>query len=212
MPFTGVQVNTYGPKPSRLFFMDATMFGLPVDILHTYVGRSACMRVKACSLVPMANVTGPDMDHAETVALFNDLCLLAPAALIDVPVAWELVDDHHVRGAFTNGPHTVTAELVFSDDHDLIDFISDDRLRASPDGEVLTLQRWSTPVGRYRILDARRVGTHGEGRWHAPQPEGEFAYLELDLDGITYNAGDASRLPGLVRQRNELVKPIRAAM
>ena len=152
------------------------------------------------------------MGRAETVTLFNDLCVLAPAALIDAPVAWELVDHHHVRGAFTNGAHTVTAEVAFSDDHDLIDFISDDRLRASPDGEVHTLQRWSTPVGRYRTLHSRPVGTHGEGRWHAPQPEGEFAYLELDLDGITYNAGNTSRLPGLVRQRNELVKPIRAAM
>ena len=54
MSFTGEQVNTYGAEPSRLFFMDATMFGLPVDVLHTYVGPSATMRVKACSLVPMA--------------------------------------------------------------------------------------------------------------------------------------------------------------
>ena len=131
MSFTGQQVNTYGPEPSRLFFMDATMFGLPVDILHTYVGPSATMRVKACSLVPMVNAAGPDMDQAETVTVFNDLCILAPAAIIDAPVTWQRVDDHHVCGTFINGAHTVTAELVFSDDHDLIDFISDDRLRAS---------------------------------------------------------------------------------
>src|SRR5664280_2268954 len=71
MGFTGEQVNTYGPQPSRLFFMDATMFGLPVDVLHTYVGPSATMRVKACSLVPMVNAAGPDMDQAETVTVFN---------------------------------------------------------------------------------------------------------------------------------------------
>src|SRR5664280_2498023 len=70
MSFTGEQVNTYGPQPSRLFFMDATMFGLPVDVLHTYVGPSATMRVKACSLVPMVNAAGPDMDQAETVTVF----------------------------------------------------------------------------------------------------------------------------------------------
>jgi hypothetical protein len=190
MSFTGEQVNTYGPQPSRLFFMDATMFGLPVDVLHTYVGPSATMRVKACSLVPMVNAAGPDMDQAETVTVFNDLCILAPAAIIDAPVTWQRVDDHHVCGTFINGAHTVTAELVFSDDHDLIDFISDDRLRASSDAKNFTPQLWSTPVREYRTIDSRRVGTHGEGRWHAPEPEGEFAYLEFNLDGITYNTGN----------------------
>lgn len=189
MSFTGQQVNTYGPEPSRLFFMEATMFGLPVDVLHTYVGPSATMRVKACSLVPMVNAAGPDMDQAETVTLFNDLCILAPAAIIDAPITWQTLDEHHVRGTFSNGAHTVTAELVFNDDHDLIDFISDDRTRSSRDGKSFTPQRWSTPVREYRTIDSRRVGTRGEGRWHAPKPEGEFAYLEFNLDQITYNTG-----------------------
>lgn len=190
MSFTGKQVNTYGPQPSRLFFMDATMFGLPVDVLHTYVGPSATMRVKACSLVPMVNATGSNMDQAETVTLFNDLCILAPAAIIDAPVTWQRVDDHHIRGTFINGAHTVTAELVFNHDHDLIDFISDDRLRTSPDGKTFTSQRWSTPVREYHTMDSRRVGTQGDGRWHSPEPEGEFIYLEFNLDAITYNTGN----------------------
>ena len=29
MPFTGQQVNTYGPRPQRIFLMDATRAGLP---------------------------------------------------------------------------------------------------------------------------------------------------------------------------------------
>jgi hypothetical protein len=192
MSFTGEQVNTYGSEPSRLFFMDAAMFGLPMDILHTFVGPSATMRVKACSLFPVVNAKGPDMDRAETVTLFNDLCLLAPAALIDAPITWQRVNDHHVRGAFSNGAHTVTAELAFNDDHDLVDFISNDRLRASSDGKAFTSQQWSTPVREYRTIECRRVGTRGEGRWHAPEPEGEFAYLEFNLDAITYNAGNPS--------------------
>ena len=38
--------------------------------------------------------TGPEMDRAETETLFNDLCLLAPAALVEVCVRWETVDEH----------------------------------------------------------------------------------------------------------------------
>jgi hypothetical protein len=187
MRFTGEQVNTYGPEPSRLFLIDASMLGLPVGVLHDFVGGSARMRVKACSLVPIADATGPEMDQGETVTLFNDLCVLAPAALIDAPISWQPIDDLHVRGAFTNGAHTVTAELVFNDDHELVDFISDDRLRASANGRTFTPQRWSTPLGRYRTIGQRRIATNGEGRWHAPDPEGEFTYIEFNVDHITYN-------------------------
>lgn len=193
MEFTGEQVNTYGCDVSRLFFMDATMFGLPVDVLHTYVGASATMRVKVASVVPMVTASGGDMDRAETVTLFNDVCVLAPAALLDARVTWQPLDDRHVRGAFTNGNQTVSAELVFNDDHELIDFISQDRLRASADGATFARQEWSTPLSDYRTFDSRRVGSRGEARWHAPDPEGEFAYLEIVLDDVSYHVGSAQQ-------------------
>lgn len=194
MSFTGEQVNTYGPDPSRLFFMDATMRGLPVDVLHAYVGPSATMRVKLASVVPMVDASGPEMDVGETVTLFNDLCLLAPGALVDAPVRWQPLCDHHVRGFFSNGDHTVSADLVFDDDGQLVDFVSDDRLRNSPGDAGFTPQRWSTPVLGHRTFDSRRVSTPGEGRWHAPEPEGTFAYLELDVDDLAYNIGTARTL------------------
>ena len=184
MTFTGEQVNTYGPAPSRLFFIDATMRGLPVAVLHAYVGPSATMRAKVASLVPMVNASGSEMDRAETVTLFNDLCLLAPAALVDACVRWETVDEHRVRGSFSNGDHTVSAELTFDDDGDLVDFVSEDRMRASQDGAGFTAQRWATPVRSYGTFAGRRVIASGEGRWHAPAPEGEFTYLEFHLDDL----------------------------
>jgi hypothetical protein len=197
MRFTGEQVNTYGgPNTSRLFLMDATMYGLPVDVLHVFVGPSATMRVRLCSVLPMVNAAGPEMDQAETVTLFNDLCVLAPAALIDAPVTWQRLDPYRVRAAFTNGAHTVSAELEFNENHELVNFISDDRSRASADGRRFTLQRWSTPLSGYDNIVARRVATYGEGRWFAPEPEGEFSYLEFHVDDISYNiARSAPRGP-----------------
>ncbi|MEA2843195.1 MAG: hypothetical protein QOJ69_866, partial [Actinomycetota bacterium] len=51
MPFHGEQVNTCGADPVRLFFIDASMLGVPIDVLHVFVGAAATMRVKAASLV-----------------------------------------------------------------------------------------------------------------------------------------------------------------
>jgi hypothetical protein len=190
MHFTGEQVNTYGPQPSRLFRMDATMFGLPVDVLHAFVGTSASMRVRLCSVFNLANAIGPELNRAETVTMFNDLCVLAPAALLDAPVTWSNANRYHVTGSFTNGPYTVVAELRFNEDADLVDFISDDRLRASSDGKSFTVQRWSTPIQQYRTLGTRRVCVTGEARWHAPEPEGTFTYLEFNVDSIAFNLNE----------------------
>jgi len=187
MTFTGEQVNTYGPEPSRLFFIDATMFGFPVDVLHTFADAAAHMQVRVCSLVTMVDAAGPDLDRAETVTLFNDMCILAPAALADAPISWQDIDDHHVRAAYTNGAQTISAVLTFNDDHELVDFVSDDRLAASPNGKSFTRLTWSTPITGYRNIGSRCVATIGEARWHAPGPDGEFAYLEFHLDDIAYN-------------------------
>jgi hypothetical protein len=191
MTYTGEQVNTFGPTASRLFWMDARMFGLPVDVLHVFVGQAATMRVKLCSLLRMVNAAGPDMDRAETVTLFNDLCILAPAALIDAAIDWQPIDDTRVRGVFTRGEQTVTAELLFRDG-DLVDFVSDDRMSTSTDGTTFTPQPWSTPVSDYRTFGTRRLAARGEGRWHTVAPKGEFAYLEYNLDAISVNPGTAS--------------------
>jgi hypothetical protein len=187
MKCAGEQVNRVGAEPSRLFLMTASLYGVPVDVFHAFVGPSATMRAKAWSLVKVVDASGPEMAKSETVTLFNDLCVFAPAALTDPAIGWEMVDERSARATFTNGPYTARALLSFNGAGELIDFVSDDRLRASPDGTRFTPQRWSTPISEYRAFGRRRVGTRGEARWHAPAPEGEFAYGIFDLIAIEYN-------------------------
>lgn len=185
MHWTGEQVNTYGAEPSRVFFMDATMKGIPVDVLHVYVGPTASMRVRAASLVTIVDAHGPQMDQAETVTLLNDLCILAPAALVDAPIEWTSIDDQQAHATFTNADHTVSAVLTFDDDHELVDFVSEDRLRSSTDGRTFTKQRWSTPITDYRSFGGRRIAGRGSGRWH-PDDEPSFDYLEFHANDISY--------------------------
>lgn len=182
MPFTGEQVNVYGPDPCRIFFMDATMMGLPVDVLHVFDRTTATMRVRLASVVPIVNGAGPEMDRSETVTVLNDLCLLVPQALVGAPITWTSRSDHAATASFTLGHQTVAADLQFDEGGRLVDFVSDDRLRSSADGRTFTQQRWSTPVRSESEWDGRRVCGEGEARWHAPDPEGTFTYLEFVVD------------------------------
>jgi hypothetical protein len=150
------------------------------------------MRAKVLSLFTVVDASGPEMDRGETVTVFNDLVVLAPGAILDAPVRWTAVDARHVRGAFTNGDQRVSAELVFDADGDLVDFVSQDRLRASPDGRSFDRQDWSTPLARHRDIGGRRVPGVGEGRWHAPQPEGSFTYVDMQFDDVAFNVRTAT--------------------
>ncbi|MFN0064298.1 MAG: DUF6544 family protein [Myxococcaceae bacterium] len=185
MSWRGEQVNTYGATPSRVFYMDATMKGLPTDVLHAYVGPSARMQVRLASLATIVDAHGPEMDQAETVTLLNDLCILAPAALVDAPIEWSSLDSHHVRATYRNAGHTVSAVLTFDEQDQLVDFVSDDRLRSSSDGRTFTRQRWSTPLADYRSFGDRRLASRGRAFWQ-PTDGPSFDYLEFHVDNITY--------------------------
>lgn len=176
MPFQAEQY-LFTDEPARLFLMGARRTGLPVDVLHVYGHGQARMDVRLLSVIPLVQERGEDLDRTETVTVFNDLCLLAPTALLDPGIEWRTIDAHTVHARFTAGGHTVGATLVFGSDGELVDFVSDERARSTDAG--LEPTRWSTPVGDYVRVGPRRVIGRGEGRWHPD--EGEFVYLELDL-------------------------------
>lgn len=178
MSFTAEQYS-FLDEPARFFLMDARRAGLPVDVLHAFRDGAASMRVRLLSAVPLVDASGPEATRAETVTLLNDLCLFATGGLVDPAIRWEPMNERSARAHYTLGPHTVSAVLHFDDAGELVDFVSDDRLAASPDGSEFVRQRWSTPVGEYRSYDSVRAPSRGRGLWHPP--DGGFAYMELEV-------------------------------
>ena len=143
------------------------------------------MQVMIAGVIPMVDARGDVMDRSEAVTLFNDMCLLAPATLLDPAIAWEPVAARSVRARFIDGRQTISTTLLFGDGALLTNFISDDRSRSSRDGKTFTRLRFSTPMRDYRDFGSARLGGHGATRWMLP--EGEFTYGEFDLQEVTYN-------------------------
>jgi hypothetical protein len=135
--------------------------------------------------VPVATADGPEMTESETVTLFNDMCFMAPATLIDRAIEWKEVDAHTVKARFTNAGHTIRADLLFDDAGMLMNFISDDRYQSSGNGTAMRQLRWSTPIAKYRTFGAVRLMSEGEARWH--EAESAYAYIQLTIDDIRYN-------------------------
>lgn len=187
MSLAGEQYNFFD-QPTRLFLMDASMFGIPFQAFHRFVGPFATMRVKIAAAISVVNAKGPAMDEAETVTLFNDMCVMAPGALVDPRIQWTVIDATHVSASFQNLKYTAHAVLAFNERGELTDFLADGRGALSADGKtIVTKMPWSTPLSVYRDFGAHHLMAHGEGIWHAPA--GTYSYLRFDLDSIEYNVG-----------------------
>jgi len=170
--------------PTRLFFMRASRSGVPFVGLHVYEGSSASMQVKVASLFDVVDARGPEMDRSETVTLFNDMCLLAPASLLDADVTWRQLDDHRVGATFRNRDISVSAELFFDGEGDLVNFVSTDRDQ-SADGKTFKRFPWSTPVREYRSVGGHRIAAVADATW--TEPSGEWVYARFELVAIEYN-------------------------
>jgi hypothetical protein len=177
------QYNFYDDR-ARIFYIESALFGIPFDGLHKYVGDAATMQISVASAFQVADAKGQKMNQGETVTMFNDMCFLAPATLIDNSILWESLDSTRVQGTFTNRGNTISAVLTFNESGELVDFISKDRFLSS-DGKTYLNYPWSTPVKDYKEFDGRKVASFGEAIWHTPQ--GEVIYARFNLKEIEYN-------------------------
>ena len=180
MQATATQYEFFDP-PARLFHMKASRSGVPLDVLHEYVDGAATFQVRIAGLIPMVNKSGIGITHDETVTLMNDVLVLAPAAMLDLPFDFEPIDERSVRATFRNAGLVVTATLTFDAAGDLVGFVSADRANDREGGAAI----WSTPISAYAEVDGIRVGTHGDANWI--DATGEWTYGRFVIRSIAYN-------------------------
>ena len=182
MPATATQYEFFNP-PARLFHMNATRAGVPLDILHRYVDGAATFQVRIVSLFPVVDKRGSVLTRAETVTLMNDIVVMAPAAVLDLPFTWVADGEHALLATFTNAGNTVAARLTFDALGDLVGFLSNDRTQE--DASNSRNVPWSTPISQYREVDGIRIGSHGDANW--VESTGEWTYGSFDIRSIAYN-------------------------
>ena len=181
-PFHSEQYNTLY-NCERMFFMTGRIKGLEVPGYHHLSGAGATMCIKLFGLIPVIDQHGPEMDTAEAVTFLNDMCLMAPATLIDPRISWQETDSHQVIVTMPIHDISVSATLLFGDDGRLVNFISDDRYDIS--GDAPHKLRFSTPVMSYREIHGQQAIDYGEAIWH--YPEGEFVYGKFKTVAVEYN-------------------------
>jgi hypothetical protein len=183
MPFQSVQHN-FMRIPTRLFFMDAEMKRLPVAGYHCYINGKAFMDIRLLSLIKVQYQQGDEMNTAETVTFFNDMCCMAPATLIDKRITWQQKDENTVMATFTNNGIAITADLLFNEQGQLVNFFSNDRYNADA-GKRLP---WSTPLKNYKEVNGYRLAGYADAIY--TYPDKELCYGTFETLSVRYNFAD----------------------
>jgi hypothetical protein len=124
-------------------------------------------------------VVGTTPAHPDVLEL--SLRRATPAAVLDLPCFFKTIGERAVRATFSNAGFTVSADLSFNLDGDLVGFVSADRASDREGGAAL----WSTPISGYRVVDGIRVGTLGDASWI--DAGGEWTYGRFEITSIAYN-------------------------
>jgi hypothetical protein len=183
MPLKSEQYN-FTDKPTRLFYIVARKKGIPAKGIHLYIDQTAIMNIKILGLFTVVNAKGKEMNQSETVTLFNDMCFMAPASLIDRNIKWKEIDELTVASQYTNGNITISATLFFNKDGELVNFLSNDRFETS-DGKTYLNYPWITPVTSYAVINGYRLPASAK-LIYKHQDE-DLCYGEFNLKSIEYN-------------------------
>lgn len=169
---------------TRLFYMNARMKKLPVSGYHRFKDGHACMDIKLFSMFSVQYQEGPQMDISETVTFLNDVCLMAPAALIEPIFSWGQEEVNKVEVFLTLHGIKVSAWLYFNDEGQLVDFISEDRY-VYEEPNKMTKMRWSTPVSKYSEMNGYTLATEASAIYHYLSKP--LTYATFRINHLDYN-------------------------
>jgi len=183
LPFSAEQYSFFD-KPTRIFFIKASKIGLPINGIHLYKDGTAIMKMKIANVFTILDTKGPELNQSETVTVFDDMCCLAPATLINKNIQWEIIDPLKVKAKFTNGRIKITAILIFNDKGELVNVTSNDRFETN-DGKNYKICPWSAPISGYKAINGYKIPTLGSEIFN--KPDKDFCYGEFTLKEIEYN-------------------------
>lgn len=183
MPFR-VEQHSFINESIRLFWMDAVMMHLPVKGFHCFRKGVAFMDIRLFGLFRVQYMDGKEMGISETVTFFNDMCVMAPATLIDHRINWIETEENRVLAEFSDHGITISAWLHFGENGELTNFISDDRYAFKGKNRMEQF-RWQTPLRNYQEINGRMISKEADLIYE--YPEGDFCYGKFEMTQLQYN-------------------------
>jgi hypothetical protein len=180
-PWAPCRVLQYDTRlqPSRIFYMQLSLRGVPVTVRDLYLRGRGQMQARAFDALKVAEGHGYELDVGELVTYLNDAVLMAPSLLLGPEVTWREVDVSSFDVCLRDGQTSVTARVKLDERGAPLEFFTTDRFFDLPDGKRTRLA-WRTPVSGWQETQGRKLPTHAQAVWQLPS--GPFAYADFSFD------------------------------
>jgi hypothetical protein len=139
------------------------------------------LRVKLLSLVPLAEVHGPEADQGELLRYLGEI-IWFPTAWLSDSIEWQAIDAQSVKVTIRQPSATVSAVLHVNEQGQMTHLTAE---RFMAEGKSHRLERWSAQCQEYQEVSGMLIPTRVEVTWNLAS--GDFSYFRGEITEIEYN-------------------------
>ena len=173
----------FAAQPSRMAFIDSSMFGIPFEGYDYYQNGTGGMKGVLAKSVTLFDQTGEDMDKA-CLATYLSESLFAPTMLLQDYISFEEISDYEVRATITYGGQTASGIFTFNDRYEMVSFVTNDRAVTNTDGTMEYIP-WLALCSEYKVSEQGiKQPSKLQAVWN--YPDGDFIYFDGEISSISY--------------------------
>lgn len=170
-------------EPSRMAFIDSSMFGIPFEGYDYYQDGVGGMKGVIAKSITLFDQRGPEMDKA-CLATYLAECLFAPSILLQDYITFEELSEHEVKAVISYKGQTVSGIFRFNEQNEMISFTTNDRAVVGNDGSINYVP-WSALCNEYQMSDcAIKYPTKFKAVWN--YEDGDFVYFDGVINRVSY--------------------------
>jgi hypothetical protein len=180
MPFNAEQTFTIDPPGFVWSANIHTNFSMDIVGRDQYQNGKGHMLIKAASILPVANSSGPEIDEGTMIRYMAEMAWFPQAALSNY-VHWEEIDSAHTKLTMNYKGISASGIYTFNTEGMPIAF---EAQRFREDKGKFTKDLWSIMNTGYKKFNGVPIGYSSEVTWKLKA--GDFTWLKLTITDIKY--------------------------
>lgn len=170
-------------QPSRMAFIDSSMFGIPFEGYDYYQNGHGGMKGVIAKGITLFDQKGADMDKACLVTFLAE-SMFAPSILMQDYISFEEINDFEMKAAITYQNQTASGIFTFNEKYEIISFVTNDRAITNSDGTMEYMQ-WSAVCSEYAVSEnGIKQPAKLQAVWN--YPDGDFIYFDGIINRMSY--------------------------
>lgn len=175
-------------KPSRLAFIDSSIYGIPFEGFDSYINGTGSMKGRLGKIITLFDQRGESMDKACLVTFLAE-ALINPNTALQNYIKWEEIDDLNAKATINYKGNSAGGIFTFDENGAMISFVTNDRIATAMDGSTREAE-WLAIIGDYHEVNGMNLPKTLISVWR--YPEGDFVYFNENKSEveIEYPLGD----------------------